>query len=152
MARIFGGVGAALLLAAGIFFWWRGADAADDPIPPPPATTPMVMAREPLDPPPEAPERSREEKRFDRYDKDRSGIMTREEYLAPRRKAWAKLDTNGDGRLSFEEWAVKTSGKFATADADRSGTLTRTEFATTRVKRSTSPRCASPPSRDEDQD
>lgn len=89
---------------------------------------------------PEAGERTREQKRFDRYDKDRNGQVTREEYLAQRRKAYAKLDTNHDGVLSFDEWAVKAETKFATADADRSGAMNPTEFATTAVKRSTRPR------------
>ena len=36
--------------------------------------------------------------------------------LAARRKAFAKLDTNGNGTLSFEEWAAKTIDKFKGAD------------------------------------
>lgn len=84
---------------------------------------------------PEAPARSREQKRFDRYDKDRNGRITREEYLAPRRKAFAKLDINGDGRLTFDEWAIKTTARFADADHDRSGAMDSTEFATTAPKR-----------------
>src|SRR3546814_10681593 len=82
-----------------------------------------------------ASEQKREERRFNRYDKDRDEAITREEYLARRRKAYAKLDVNGDGRLSFEEWAIRTTDKFAKADADGSKVLTRAEFATTRVKR-----------------
>lgn len=89
---------------------------------------------------PEAGDRTREQKRFDRYDKDRNGQVTREEYLAARRKAYAKLDTNHDGMLSFDEWAVKAETKFATADADKSGAMTPAEFATTAVKRTTRPR------------
>lgn len=90
---------------------------------------------------PEALERTREQKRFDRYDKDRNGVILREEYLTPRRKAFAKLDRNGDGVLSFDEWAAKTEAKFDTADKDKSGSLTREEFATTAVKRKPHPRC-----------
>lgn len=99
-----------------------------------------VAAAEPAVP--EASERTREQKRFDRYDKDRNDAIAREEYLAPRRKAFAKLDRNGDGVLSFDEWAVKTVTKFDTADKDTSGSLTRDEFATTAVKRKPHPRCA----------
>ncbi|MEG3178493.1 EF-hand domain-containing protein [Sphingomonas sp. RB3P16] len=84
---------------------------------------------------PEASERTREEKRFDRYDKDRNGQVTREEYLAQRRKAFAKLDTNHDGTLTFDEWAIKAEGKFSLADADKTGAMSRAEFATTAVKR-----------------
>lgn len=84
---------------------------------------------------PEVSDKTREQKRFDRYDKDRNGAVSREEYLAPRRKAYAKLDANHDGVLSFDEWAVKTETKFAEADADKTGTMTPTEFATTAPKR-----------------
>lgn len=84
---------------------------------------------------PEASEKTREQKRFDRYDKDRDGKVTREEYLAPRRKAFAKLDTNHDGVLSFDEWAVKTETKFAEADKDKSGAMSPAEFVSTAPKR-----------------
>jgi EF hand len=47
------------------------------------------------------------------------------------RKAFAKLDTNGNGALSFDEWAAKTIDKFKGADADKSGWLTAAEYATT---------------------
>ncbi|MCD2323720.1 histidine kinase [Sphingomonas sp. IC-56] len=95
---------------------------------------------------PSATAKTREEKRFNRYDKDRNDSITREEYLASRRKAYAKLDSNGDGRLSFEEWAAKTTTKFTAADADRSGALTRTEFTTTAPKRKAKkPPCACKP-------
>ena len=99
---------------------------------------------------PEAPERSREQKRFDRYDKDRDGRITRDEYLAARRKAFAKLDTDHDGRLSFEEWGAKTIARFATADRDGSRSMDATEFATTAPKRRTRPacRCAAPAAED----
>ncbi|MDE0879435.1 MAG: EF-hand domain-containing protein [Sphingomonas bacterium] len=94
---------------------------------------------------PEALPATREQKRFDRYDKDRDGKITRDEYLAQRRKAYAKLDTNHDGRLSFGEWAVKAATKFSTADRDASGTMTATEFATTAVKRKPKARLKCPP-------
>lgn len=84
---------------------------------------------------PAASAKTREEKRFGRYDKDKDGAITRDEYLMARRKAFAKLDTNGDGRLGFEEWAIKATTKFAGADADKSGAMTAAEFATTAVKR-----------------
>lgn len=93
---------------------------------------------------PEAPERSREQKRFDRYDKDRDAKITRDEYMASRRKAFAKLDVDGDGRLSFDEWSAKTSKRFSDADTDRSGVLDAAEFATTKPKpkRRARPTCA----------
>ncbi|HEX4693509.1 EF-hand domain-containing protein [Sphingomonas sp.] len=89
---------------------------------------------------PEALPATREQKRFDRYDKDRNGSITRDEYLAARHKAFAKLDVDGNGTLSFDEWAVKAETKFATADKDRSGAMSAAEFATTAVKRKSRPR------------
>lgn len=94
---------------------------------------------------PEASDKTREEKRFGRYDKDRSGQVSQQEYLTSRRKAFAKLDVNGDSRLTFEEWSAKTLAKFATADKDRSGSMTAAEFAATATKRSTRPRPNCPP-------
>jgi len=80
---------------------------------------------------PEASPKSREEKRFNRADKNKNGRIESEEVLAPRRKAFAKLDKNGNGALSFDEWAVKSIDKFKGADSDRSGWLTPAEYATT---------------------
>ena len=51
--------------------------------------------------------------------------------LGPRRKAFAKLDKNGNGMLDFEEWAVRTVDKFAEADKDKSAWLTPAEYAVT---------------------
>ncbi len=89
---------------------------------------------------PEALPATREQKRFDRYDKDRNGSITRDEYLLSRHKAFAKLDVDGNGTLSFDEWAAKAEAKFAVADKDKSGTLNAAEFATTAVKRKSKPR------------
>ncbi|MFS0736308.1 EF-hand domain-containing protein [Sphingomonas sp. 1P06PA] len=147
MARNLGWVAAALLLVAAGFFWMRGPAEAGQGgmIPRPPALTDSDSpAPEPIAEPPRATEKTREEKRFSRYDKDKDGAIGREEYLTARRKAYAKLDTNGDGRLSFEEYAVKTTDKFAKADRDRSGTLTAAEFLTTRVVRKPGPRNCPP--------
>lgn len=132
-------IAAGLALALGvlaILFWRNESARANDvmmPARPVAGVDDGIMA-----PPPEAPvasQKTREERRFNRYDKDRSDQISREEYLASRRKAFTKLDINGDGKLSFDEWSVKTIDKFAKADMDRSSTLTRKEFATTAVKR-----------------
>jgi len=146
MWRFLAGVGSALALVAAGLFLFR-SDAAIEKLPPPPkaaAAAPDADAA-PGDDPPAATQRTREQKRFDRYDKDRDGRITRGEYLASRRKAYAKLDTNGDGRLSFDEWAAKTTTKFATADKGRDGTLDAAEFATTAVKRKPARRVDCPP-------
>lgn len=94
---------------------------------------------------PEASPATREERRFNRYDKDRDASITRDEYLAARRKAFAKLDVNGDGRLDFDEWAVKATAKFAAADRDKSGAMNAAEFATTAVRRKAPARAKGPP-------
>lgn len=80
---------------------------------------------------PEASEKTKEEKRFSRADKNKDGKVQEEEMLEPRRKAFAKLDANHNGALSFEEWATKTITKFQTADKDKSGWLSATEYVTT---------------------
>lgn len=136
MWRFLAGVGSAvLLMLAGLLVWQAQANKPS-PIPPAPtaaADAPLSMVD--LAPPPEASERTREEKRFARYDKDKNGAVARAEYLLSRQKGFAKLDANGDGRISFEEYAVKTVTKFAAADKDRNNALNATEFATTRVIR-----------------
>ena len=133
-----GAVSAVLFMAAGFVIWASDADA-DDPIPPVPA--PLLMAPQKPAMPPAAPEKSREEKRFARYDDNEDGIITRAEMMGSRRGSWDRLDINGDNRLDFEEWAITTSEKFAKADADMSGTLDAAEFLTTRRKTKPKPKC-----------
>lgn len=133
MARYFAVAVSAVLLFTAIMLLWRGSADADRVVPPvPPATGLMTPLRQSLSPEPPNAERSREERRFARYDADENGIITRAEMMDTRRKPFAKLDKDGDGRLSFEEWAVATADKFATADRDRSATLDRAEFLTTK--------------------
>ena len=119
MLRFFAGVGSALLLVATGFFVWQGlAQQEENPVPPPPAAgAPGPFAAEPLPTPPAADERTKEQRRFDRADRDNDGRITLEELLQPRRRPFQRLDTNGDGRLSFEEWAVRTREKCGGADA-----------------------------------
>jgi EF hand len=142
------GVAAALLLAVGGVLLFRGsAGPGILPVAAAPALAGEASGETELpESVPAASAKTREQRRFDRYDKDRDEAIGREEYLASRRKAFARLDANGDGRLSFEEWAAKTIDRFAGADADKSGSLTRTEFAATAPKRrATAPRCACAP-------
>ena len=141
MARILAGVAAFVLLVTGTILFWRGS-ASQSALPPPPAQTgqPSMLAHPPQ--PPEASEKSREEKRFSRADKDKDGRIEREELLGPRRKAFAKLDKNGNGMLDFEEWAVRTVDKFAGADKDKTGWLTPAEYATTAPPTPKKKRCA----------
>lgn len=146
MWRYFVGAGATLLLAVAGMFLFRGTAAVSPLVPPVPAAAAAEAPEEALpDEAPRASAKTREQKRFDRYDKDRNEAITREEYLLSRRKGFAKLDTNGDGRLGFEEWALKTTDKFAGADKDKSATLTRVEFLTTAPKpKAAKPKCACP--------
>lgn len=158
MWRYFVGASAALVLGLAGLFLLRGSAAPPVKLPGAPAAhIAAASAEDPL--PEEAPSASaktREQKRFDRYDKDRNDAVTREEYLLSRRKAYAKLDANHDGRLDFDEWALKTTTKFAGADADKSGALSRSEFLATapKVRAGAKPRCACPaaPAKDEAED
>jgi len=140
-----GSLGTLVLVGAGLFLW---GSRPDTPSPLPAASaasSPSTQNVEDDGVLPEASAKTREQKRFDRYDKDRNGAITREEYLASRRKAYAKLDRDGDGKLSFDEWAIKATTKFATADRDRSGAMNAAEFATTAVKRRPAVRRDCPP-------
>ncbi len=118
MARFLAGVASALLLVTAGFFLWTGLARRDAGVPPPPAAiatltggTPSVDAPAAADAP-QATEKTREEKRFSRYDHNKDGKIDRDEYLLARHKNFAKLDTNGDGKLSFEEYAAKAEAKF----------------------------------------
>ena len=130
MARYLAGLVSVLLLIVGAVLFWqgRGSEAQAVPMPPPPQAAGKATS---LPEPPEASPKSREERRFARADKDDDGRITSAELYQPRRKAFAKLDVNGNGSLSFEEWAVRTIDKFEGADGDRSGWLTPAEYATT---------------------
>ncbi|HEX8525702.1 EF-hand domain-containing protein [Allosphingosinicella sp.] len=138
MLRYLAAAGSALLLIAAGFFIWR-IQAQPDGVPAPPAET-EESALEEGDSggrpsrPPAASEKTKEQRRFDRADRDNDGRITRDELLQPRRKAFEKLDSNRNGNLSFEEWAARTVTKFGTADSNRDGALNRAEYATTAPK------------------
>jgi hypothetical protein len=143
---LLGGAAVIALIAAGFVFF--SGNARPGPLLPaqPASQISSAVASDPLPgAAPEASPQTREQKRFDRYDKDRDATITREEYLVQRRKAYARLDVDGDGKLSFDEWAVKATTKFADADRDKSGTMTAPEFATTAVKRKGPTRVNCPP-------
>lgn len=138
---VLGAVAALLLVAAGLF-WWQGRAATEQGAPLPAAD--MPQGEEPLPDadgagllgaaPPEADPVTREQRRFDRIDRNRDGRITANEMLAPRAAAFRKLDVDGNNLLSFQEWAVRTSTRFRNADGNRDNALTREEFATTRPK------------------
>ncbi|MBL9071170.1 MAG: hypothetical protein JNM03_14405 [Sphingopyxis sp.] len=147
---LIGGVASALLLTGGLFMWKGYSQIADEevlPAPPPAlAAIPVAGANAPkrgVAPPelPAAKEASREERRFNRFDRDRNNRISRVELMASRTAAFRKLDKDGNNLLTFEEWAAATGERFAGADADKSGDLTRVEFATTAPKRAAKPKC-----------
>jgi hypothetical protein len=127
---------------SGVFLLWQGhAQESPDLLPAPAkAASSAISPLKPIDAPESTP-KSREQKRFDRADKDNDGKIRLAELLQPRQKAYAKLDTNRDGKLSFEEWAVTTIDKFKGADSNSDGLLTRAEYATTAPKPKPKPRC-----------
>ena len=145
MARFLAGAAATFLLLTGAFLFWQSR-AQQTPVlaaaPPPRTATPSMATVPAVLEAPEATAKSREERRFSRADRDKNGRVESEELLGPRRKAFAKLDGNGNGALSFEEWAVKSIDKFKGADRDRSGWLTPAEYATTAPPPPKKKRCA----------
>lgn len=140
---ILGALGALVLVTIGLF-WWQGR-AETEVTPTPSSDTHKRQGIWPEDSMPtetgeglkggqlpEASEVTREEKRFNRLDRNRDGRITRNEMLAPRVSAFRKLDKDGNNLLSFEEWAISTSTKFHKADRDGDRILSRSEFATTK--------------------
>jgi hypothetical protein len=145
MWRYLAGAAACFLFMTGAFLLWQGKAEQGPSLPPAPAARspePLLAATPAVLRAPEATPKSREQKRFGRADKDDDGRITRAELLEPRRKAFAKLDANGNGSLSFEEWAAKTLDKFGGADKDASGWLTPAEYASTAPKPAKPKRCA----------
>lgn len=146
-----GGVGALLLVAAGLWLWQTKA-YQENPIPaaPPPAALSDALPEAGADAPaygtapptpPEAPKSSREEVRFNRYDRNRDELISRIEMMGSRTKAFKALDTDGNNLLTFEEWAAATGQRFSAADANMDKLLTRKEFVTTRPKQAAKPGC-----------
>lgn len=136
---VLGGVAALAMAGAGVF-WWAGRAEMDRRTPPAVASPPS--ADSPIDLPSGDPDArggalptavkktvSPEERRFNRYDRNRDGRITRNEMLSTRVKAFQKLDTNHDNLLSFEEWAVKTSNRFKEVDRNGDGVIGRDELA-----------------------
>lgn len=149
MVRLLAAIVAIVLMIVGAFLIWKSQSDPKHDLPSAPlARAALNQSATELTPIPAAPEadpKSKEEKRFDRADKDEDGTITLAELVEPRRKPFAKLDLNRDGKLSFEEWSVKTIDKFKDADANGNGGLTRAEYATTAPKpKKKKPQCACP--------
>lgn len=149
MNRLMVGTAATLLATTGAVLFWQGHADSRASLPEAPAASAPANARlfaaaaiPELPGAPEASQKTREQKRFSRADKDRDGKITEQELLTPRRKAFAKLDADHNGQLAFNEWASKTIGKFEGADDDHDGKLTATEYAETAPKRKAHARCS----------
>ncbi|MEY4160036.1 MAG: hypothetical protein RLZZ136_657 [Pseudomonadota bacterium] len=149
MNRTLLGAFASLLLVSAGLFWWQGRAATDQGNDPPQLANPLVEQILPTESgaglrgvaPPEVSEATREQRRFDRLDRNRDSKITRTEALMPRVAMFRKLDVDGNNLLSFEEWSVVTTIRFKGADANGDGTLNRAEFATTKPKRKMQPQC-----------
>ena len=149
---VLGAVGALLLAAAGLF-WWQGRAAVESAAPPPPtlAEIPNEGDLEAIPSEdgagligadlPEVDDDTREERRFNRLDRNRDNLISRSEVLQPRVAAFRKLDKDRNNLLSFEEWSVVTSNRFKGADANGDASLTRQEFEKTRPQRPAQPEC-----------
>lgn len=152
---VLGAVGALLLVGAGIF-WWQGRAETERG-----AALPTALPAAPADDtlptadgsglagaaPPEVDEVTREQRRFDRLDRNRDAKITRVEMLGPRVAAFRKLDADHNNLLSFEEWAIKTSDRFRGADRNGDQTLTREEFRATKPPPAKQPECRCSPIR-----
>jgi hypothetical protein len=134
MLRFLAGAASCFLLLTGAFLIWQSRADERQALPDaPPARAvgaSMLSTGQPLVAP-EASPKSREEKRFSRYDHDKDGKVEAAEYLAARQRNFAKLDADHNGALSFQEYAVKGIEKFNAADHGRKGWLSQAELATT---------------------
>ena len=130
MIRFLAGAAASFLLLTGAFLLWQ-SHAASSALPSAPkARTASLFAASQTLEAPEASPKSREEKRFSRYDNDKDGKVETMEYLAARRRNFDKLDGDHNGALSFQEYAVKGIEKFNGAGGKK-GWLTPAEFVAT---------------------
>ena len=133
MLRFLAGAAACFLLMTGAFLLWQSR-AAERPglpaAPPARAASGFSFGGTGSLQAPEASPKSREEKRFSRYDKNKDGKVQAEEYLAARQRNFAKLDADHNGALSFAEYAVKGIEKFNAAGGKK-GWLSPAEFVAT---------------------
>ena len=132
MLRFLAGAAACFLLMTGAFLIWQSRAAGGPSLPnaPAPRAYSASMVSDGSLQAPEASAKSREEKRFSRYDKNKDGKVQADEYLAARRRNFEKLDADHNGALSFQEYAVKGIEKFNAAGGKK-GWLSAAEFVAT---------------------
>jgi hypothetical protein len=131
LLRFLAGVASCFLLMTGAFLIWqsRAEQGPSFPAAPEARSTSLFGGGERLQAP-EADAKTREEKRFSRYDKNKDGKVEADEYLAARRRNFDKLDADHNGALSFQEYAVKGIEKFNGAGGKK-GWLSPAEFVAT---------------------
>lgn len=133
MLRFLAGVASCFLLMTGAFLLWQSHAARAPELPDAPAarsaSSSWFGGSESLKAP-EADPKTREEKRFSRYDKNKDGKVEADEYLAARRRNFDKLDIDHNGALSFQEYAAKGIEKFDAAGGQK-GWLSPAEFVAT---------------------
>lgn len=162
MNRIIVGAVSALMLASAGLFWWQGRAELERGAPPPELTG-AGAGDAPIELPSADPngrrgaalpgvakrQMSTDEKRFNRYDKNRDGSISRPEMLTTRVNGFKKLDLNRDNLLTFEEWAVKTANRFKEIDRNGDGIVNREELrafqAAKDAKSKAKPRCGCGP-------
>ena len=144
MWRFFAGVAASFLLLTGAFLIWH-SHAQQGPTlpdaPPARAASASLFAPETRLQAPEASPKSREERRFSRYDKNKDGKVQAPEYLAARQRNFEKLYADHNGALSFQEYAVSGIEKFNAAGG-RKGWLSPAEFVATAPPPPKKPKCS----------
>jgi hypothetical protein len=129
--RFLAGAAASFLFLTGAFLLWQSHAARSSALPSaPPARAASLFAAQQTLEAPEASPKSREEKRFSRYDHDKDGKVEATEYLAARQRNFDKLDADRNGALSFQEYAVKGIEKFNGAGGKK-GWLSPAEFVKT---------------------
>jgi hypothetical protein len=132
LLRFFAGAAACFLLLTGAFLIWQSRAAQGPGLSPAPDARVLGSSFMQTDTlrAPEADPKTREQKRFGRYDKNKDGKVESDEYLAARRRNFDKLDTDHNAALSFQEYAVKGIEKFNAAGG-RKGWLSSAEFVAT---------------------
>jgi hypothetical protein len=132
LLRFLAGAAACFLLLTGAFLIWQSRAEHASGLPSAPAA--RAASGFSFDPgalqAPEASARTREEKRFARYDKNKDAKVEADEYLAARHRNFDKLDLDHNGALSFQEYAAKGIEKFNGAGG-RKGWLSAAEFVAT---------------------
>lgn len=66
--------------------------------------------------------------RFDKRDKNKDGVLTKDELGERGQRLFAKADTNNDGKITAAERDAAVRAMFAAKDANKDGVLTKDEY------------------------